>query len=159
MDFWQRASRGIEILAILHERSAFELAGELIAPRVICARVNPGIATAERNQIAAMPAHVREHMNFTLRVALNQQRFSDYFGRVVVTRIRNFAGVADANPGASKDALSFEFSEVSGGIERPWHAVRRTAAGPRQCRQPVQQRPVAWRKDIGRYSCLRVQHY
>src|SRR5690349_3161697 len=114
IDFRQRTSRCIEILALLHQRSAFQLAVEFITPCVIGARVYPRISTAECDEIATMPAYVGKHVYVALGVTLNEQRLSDDLGREVVAVTGDLPDMADANPGASKDPPAFEFSEVSG---------------------------------------------
>ena len=113
--------RAIEaIAAAFRHRHAQELAVGVVVPAVIAANEPLGVALALVHDLgAAMGAAIEQHVHVVVVMPRHDNGLAAELGRYVVARFGDLAGVADVQPGASKDALHFEFEDIRIGIHPP----------------------------------------
>ena len=118
--------RAIEaIAAAFRHRHAHELAVGVVVPAVIAADEPLGVALAFVHHLgAAMGAAIEQHVDAVVVMPRHDDGLAAEFGRDVVARVGDLAGVADVQPGAPEDALHFEFEDIRIGIDPPVNPAR-----------------------------------
>ena len=111
------AMRGlVDRAKILRAGNADEVAVLLEGPAVVSAHEAAGIAGPFGQRIAAVGAHVEERRNPAVFLARQQQRHAADIHRLVIARLRQFAGRGDHQRQAAEDVALLALEQIGVGI-------------------------------------------